>query len=239
LGLVGKKESDLLKKREIGMIGKLVLSISLLVLMICLLGCSGEQKTDVDTSAGIQLFDGKTFTGWEGDLNWFRIEDGAIVAGSLEKEIPHNLFLCTTKEYGDFELKVEAILIGEGDNAGIQFRSRRIPGEAEVSGYQADMAGEGNDYAMIWGSLYDESRRRKMLVTSNEEELLKVYRPKDWNEIVIKCQNNHIEIWVNSYKTVDYTEDDESIEKKGIIGLQIHGGAPAEAWYRNITIREL
>ena len=35
-----------------------------------------------------QLFDGKTFAGWEGNLEVFRIEDGAIVGGSLEQEIP-------------------------------------------------------------------------------------------------------------------------------------------------------
>jgi hypothetical protein len=221
------------------MIGKLILNISLIPLIIGLLSCSGEQKADVDKNAAVQLFDGKTFTGWEGDLNWFRIEDGAIVAGSMEKDIPTNLFLCTTIEFDDFELKLEAKLIGKGDNAGVQFRSRRVPGETEVSGYQADMAGDGEDYSMIWGSLYDESRRRKMLVTGNEEEVLKVYKPGDWNELVIKCQNNHIQIWVNGYQTVDYFEEDGSIAKKGIIGLQIHGGAPAEAWYRNITIREI
>jgi hypothetical protein len=44
---------------------------------------------------------------------------------------------------------------------------------------------------------------------------------------------------VNGYQTVDYFEEDDSIEKTGIIGLQIHGGAPAEAWYRNITLKKL
>jgi hypothetical protein len=39
--------------------------------------------------------------------------------------------------------------------------------------------------------------------------------------------------------TVDYTEPESSIEQKGVIGLQIHGGPPSEAWYRNIRIRVL
>ena len=219
------------------MIVKLILNISFVSLAFWVLGCSGEQKTDSDST--VSLFDGKSFAGWEGDLNWFRIEDGAIVAGSLEREIPHNLFLCTTKVYGDFELKVEAKLVGAGDNGGVQFRSRRLTGDTEVSGYQADMGGPIGNFDVVWGSLYDESRRRKMLVTANVEEVLKVYRPKDWNEIVVKCQNSHIQIWVNGYQSVDYTEDDDSIEKKGIIGFQIHSGAPAEAWYRNITLTKL
>jgi len=215
---------------------KLILNISLVFLVFWMSGCSGEQKT---ADAAKPLFDGESFSGWEGDMNWFRIEDGAIVAGSLEKEIPHNMFLCTTKEYGDFELKLEIKLIGLGDNSGIQFRSRRIPGGPEVSGYQADAGGPIGDFGVVWGSLYDEARRNKMLVTANEEEIVKVVRPNDWNEMVLKCKGDHIQVWVNGYQSVDYTEDDDSIEKKGIIGFQLHAGAPTEAWYRNITLTEL
>ena len=219
------------------MIIRLIVNISLISLAFWLLGCSGEQKTDTDTA--VSIFDGKSFAGWEGDLNWFRIEDGSIVAGSLEKEIPHNMFLCTTKEFDDFELKVEAKLVGPGDNSGIQFRSRRVPGTTEVSGYQADMGGPIGDFGVVWGSLYDEARRNKMLVIANQEEIKKAYRSNDWNEMVLKCKNNHIQVWVNGYQSVDYTEDDESIAKKGIIGFQIHAGAPTEVWLRNITLTEL
>ena len=191
------------------------------------------------TSDEVSLFDGKTFAGWEGNLDMFRIEDGAIVAGTLEKEIPFNVFLCTTKEYRNFELRLEAKLTGEDANAGIQFRSRRIPNDNEVSGYQADMGGESGEYSTVWGSLYDESRRNTMLAIADEVELTKVLRPDGWNEYVIRCEGNRIQLWINGYQTVDYTEQDEEIPSAGIIGLQIHGGPPSEAWYKNIRIEEL
>jgi len=219
------------------MLVKLIKNILLVSLVFCVLSCSGEHKTK--TNATVSLFDGKSLAGWEGDLNWFRVEDGSIVAGSLEKDIPQNMFLCTTKEYGDFELRLEIKLVGPGDNSGIQFRSHRIPGGPEVSGYQADAGGPIGDFGVVWGSLYDEARRNKMLVTANQAEIIKAYRPHDWNKMVVKCQNNHIQIWVNGYQSVDYTEEDETIEKKGIIGFQIHGGVPTEAWFRNITLTEL
>jgi len=146
---------------------KSILKISLVSLAFCMLSCSGEQQPE--TGAAVSLFDGNSFAGWEGDLSWFRIKEGAIVAGSLEKEIPHNLFLCTKMEYGDFELKVEAKLVGPGDNSGIQFRSRRIAGDNEVSGYQADMGGPIGDFGVVWGSLYDESRRNRMLAESGTD----------------------------------------------------------------------
>ena len=114
-------------------------------------GCSSDKKSD--TKASVSLFDGKSLDGWEGDLNWFRVEEGAIVAGSLEKKIPQNLFLCTTKEYCDFELKVQAKLIGPGDNSGIQFRSQRVAGDTEGSGYQADMGGPNGHCGVVVGRI--------------------------------------------------------------------------------------
>ena len=216
---------------------KVIKNISLLFLIVCMLGCSLLKKGG--DGAAVSLFDGKTLTGWDGDRNWFRVEDGCIVAGSLEKEIPHNMFLCTTKEYDDFELKLEIKIMGPGDNSGIQFRSRRIPGGPEVSGYQADAGGPIGDFGVVWGSLYDEARRNRMLVTANQEEIVKVYRQNEWNEMVVKCQGNHIQIWLNGYQTVDYTEEDDTIPKKGIIGFQLHAGAPTEVRYRNIKLTEL
>jgi hypothetical protein len=44
---------------------------------------------------------------------------------------------------------------------------------------------------------------------------------------------------VNGLQTVDYTEKEADIAKTGRLALQIHGGAPAEASYRNIRIKTL
>jgi 3-keto-disaccharide hydrolase/HEAT repeats len=184
-----------------------------------------------DSSGWVRLFDGETFAGWEGNMDWFRIEDGAVVAGSLEKRIPNNEFLCTTKEYADFELRLQVKLLGDGANAGIQIRSQRVPNHHEVSGYQADM-GEG-----YWGALYDESRRNKILTAPDPEVMAKVLNAGDWNDYVIRCVGKRVQLWINGFRTVDYTEADDTIAATGIIGLQIHGGAPSEAWYRHMVLR--
>jgi hypothetical protein len=183
------------------------------------------------------IFDGKSLAGWEGNKGIFRVDSGAIVAGSLREKIAHNEFLCTTKEYGDFELRLKARLVGEGKNAGVQFRSARIPNHFEVSGYQCDMGlMQGKS---IWGSLYDESRRRKFLAEGNAEKLADLVKADDWNDLVIRCEGPRVQIWVNGLATVDYTEPDPSVARRGVIGLQIHGGPPAEAAYKEIRIREL
>ena len=185
----------------------------------------------------VSLFDGKTLAGWEGKKEIFSVREGAIVAGSLKSSIANNEFLCTTKSYGDFELRLQAKLVGPGNNAGIQFRSRRIPNHHEVIGYQCDMGAWKP--GVIWGALYDESRRRKMLAEGEQAEIVKVLKKNDWNDLVIHCQGNRIQIWLNGYRTVDYREKEAKIATKGIIGLQIHGGKPSMASYRKIRIKPL
>ena len=171
-------------------------------------------------------------------MKWFRIEDGAIIAGSHRQTIPNNEFLCTTKTYGDFELRLQARLIGKAyRNAGIQFRSKRIPNHHEVIGYQCDMGvmGENN----IWGWLYDESRRRKFLVEAPQKPVIDHFRKDDWNDVVIRCEGKQIQIWINGISTVKYSEEDSGIARSGVIGLQVHGGPAQEASYRHIRIRTL
>jgi hypothetical protein len=184
----------------------------------------------------VPLFNGKDFTGWEGDtVKTWRIEEGVIVGGSLEAVVPRNEFLCTTKTYGDFELKVVFKLTGDKAkaNAGVQFRTKRIPKDHEVSGYQADV-GQG-----YWGALYDESRRNKVLAGPKPEDVAKVVKVGDWNEYVIRCEGPRIRLWLNGTQTVDYTEPDDKIDRTGVIGLQVHGGAKAKVYYKSVTIQEL
>jgi hypothetical protein len=191
-------------------------------------------------AAPVSIFDGKTFDGWEGDTEkTWHIQDGAFVGGTLNEKGPHNEFLATKKSYANFELRLKFKLIGtEGFiNGGVQFRSVREPKDAknpwEMIGYQADM---GDGY---YGSLYDESRRKKSLAGPEKELMDKTLKKDDWNDYRIRCEGRHIQLWINGVQTVDYTEPDESIEQKGLIALQIHGGGKAEAWYKDIVIEEL
>ncbi len=182
-----------------------------------------------------KLFDGKSLTGWEGDAKTWRVENGAIVGGSLETAVPRNEFLCTLKTYGDFELKVKFKLLGDkkSANGGVQFRTKRIPKHHEVSGFQADI---GQHY---WGALYDESRRKKVLAQPEPKLLDKIVKHDDWNDYKIRAEGPRIRLWLNDALTVDYVEKDDKIERTGIIGLQIHGGGKAKVYYKDITIVEL
>ena len=208
---------------------KLAPSLSVIFLALSLVTAGAYQR------GAKRLFDGKSLKGWEGNLSLFRIEDGAITGGSLKESLDHNEFLCTTEDYDDFELRLKVKLIGDPAkaNAGIQIRSRRIPNHHEVIGYQADM---GQHY---WGALYDESRRRKILAGPNLDELNKVLKRDDWNDYVIRAEGKRVRLSINGFQTADYTEADDGVEQRGRICLQIHGGPPSEAWYKQITIEPL
>ena len=186
----------------------------------------------------VSLFDGKSFKGWEGDTeNSWRIEDGTIVAGSHDKPAPRNEFLTTTKRFENFDLSLKFKITGDKHiNAGVQFRTERIPDHHEVIGYQADI-GEG-----YWGALYDESRRRKILAKPDQETAAKARAAvaKDgWNTYRILAKGKHIQLWLNGIKTVDYTEKDPGIPTDGVIAIQIHGKMQALIAYKDITIKEL
>jgi len=201
------------------------------VTLLALPCASGDDKSSED--GFVSLFDGKTLEGWDGEASQFRVEEKSIIGGSTKAAIPHNFFLSTKEEFADFELRLQFRLIGDATNAGVQLRSKRISDHHEMIGYQADLG------AGYWGALYDESRRNKVLIAPKKDELAKVLKLGEWNDYRILCEGPHIQLWINDFQTVDYTESDEKIEQSGLIAVQIHGGPAGEAQYRNIRIRKI
>ena len=190
-------------------------------------------------AAELKLSDGRTFDGWVGDTNkTWRMEDGAFVGGTLERKVPQNEFLRTTRSFTNFVLKVKFKLVGtHADgfiNGGVQIRSEpaKTPPN-EMVGYQCDM-GEG-----WWGALYDESRRNKVLIKPDPKAVEKALKKNDWNQYVIRCEGKRIRTSINGVEMIDYTEADDSLPQFGLIGLQVHGGGPAVASYKDVVVEIL
>ena len=211
------------------------LTLGIVCLIMVVAGCqSAESSQTVHVpSDTLSLFNGISFEGWEGVNEYFRIEDQAIVAGTMQKPVPQNEFLCTERRFSDFKLSLETRTIGKQTNAGIQFHTERIPGDNEVVGYQADI---GVGY---WGGLYDESRRNKMLATADPDLIEEIIEEGAWVRYELLAEGSQIAIWLNGHQTISYAEADEAIPLEGHICLQIHSGPPGEQWYRSITLEEL
>ncbi len=203
------------------------LAVHLLVLLV---------TASLSHAAPVPLFDGKTLDGWEGETTkvW-RVHDGVIVGGSMDGN-PRNEFLAAKKSYRNFVLRLEYKLVGTSGfiNGGVQIRSQRTKKPPnEMRGYQADI---GAGYS---GSLYDESRRNKVLLHADKALIEKLEKPGDWNVYEVRCEGPRIRLTLNGTQTVDFTEKDAGMEPDGLIALQIHGAAKAEISFRAITIEEL
>ncbi len=82
-----------------------------------------------DHNGWVQIFDGKTLTGWDGPSEVWSVEDGSIV-GKSSDEHPSgttNIIWRAGGEIGNFKLKLEMKLDGAGANGGIQYRSANVP----------------------------------------------------------------------------------------------------------------
>lgn len=177
------------------------------------------------------MFNGKDLSGWDVDTpGIWTINDG-VVTGK-HNGLKYNDFLRTKKHYRNFVMRLKFRLANGEGNSGIQFRSKPVPGSHEVEGYQADI---GQQY---WGSLYDESRRKKILVQATSESLAGLDKTA-WNEYVITARGNRITLDLNGKRTVDYTEADPAIPQDGFIALQVHSGPKIEVQFKDVTIEEL
>lgn len=217
----------------------------LFVLILCF-SCTPQKKeadqtlaedTQSEKKQAVALFDGETFEGWEGPEDFFRIEDGAIIAGSLTEQIPTNLFMCTEKEFEDFDLSLKVRFQPYSNNGGIQIRTERIPNDHEVIGYQVDVGYAGD--MPVWASIYDESRRNRFVAEADAERIAALLKKDNFNDYRILCKGPSLKVWFNGEQVIDYVEEEEGIARKGKICVQIHGGSPAEASYKDIVIEEL
>jgi ribosome modulation factor len=176
------------------------------------------------------LFNGKNLDGWDGDPRLWKAQDGMIVGSTEGNPLEYNSFLMTRKSYGNFILKAQAKL--RNHNSGIQFRSEEVPGlRWAVRGYQADMA--ENNY---WGCIYEERGKRGVMVNGWKDKAEKVVKLKDWNDLELLCDGDHINLKVNGLETADLHD---SLKLDGIIALQLHKGPPMQVYFRNMEIKIL
>jgi len=171
----------------------------------------------------LTFFNGRDLTGWTGNTELWRVENGEIV-GSAPQGSKRNEFLRSQLLVSDFELSLQVRLTPNTENSGIQFRSKEIE-EAYVKGYQADI-GKG-----WWGKIYDEHGTRGVLSKVDGDRHIK---PDDWNDYRIIAIGPRLQTWLNGHKVTDI--EDPVGEKRGIIALQIHSGKPLEIRFRNLKL---
>ncbi len=207
--------------------------------------------TKPDKDGFVAIFNGENLDGWQGMSGGWRVEDGIIIGESTPEKpctASHYLYW-NEKEPGDFHLKLTFRLRGEGANSGIQFRSEKRP-DWDTFGYQADM-----DQSLQWtGTLFHHTRgavvrrgydsvidaegRVNEKQFADPAELIKVYKPGDWNDYEVIAQGSEITLKING-KMMCRVDDRHATEAatKGIIALQMHQGPPMKVEFKNIRIK--
>jgi hypothetical protein len=81
-----------------------------------------------DHAGWIQMFDGSTLNGWDGDFNLWKVVNGAIFAESTCEHPTGTVYLIWKGgEAADFEMKLEMKGEGAQINSGVQYRGAILP----------------------------------------------------------------------------------------------------------------
>ncbi|MCS7047206.1 MAG: DUF1080 domain-containing protein [Gemmataceae bacterium] len=184
-------------------------------------------------AGGESAFIDKSLNGWEGLIEkyWrWDTEHNALVGSTKPDGLKFNTFLCSKRQYADFELSFQ-VKMTKGGNSGIQIRSHvHDKTKFAVTGPQCDI---GQQY---WGSLYGENFGG-MMKAAPADLVKKIVKEDDWNHYYIRAEGKHITIKINDTVTVD--GDFPKAPAAGIIAFQLHSGGPMEVVFKNIQFKEL
>jgi hypothetical protein len=205
-------------------------------------GFTQPDPIDFNDHAGWRsMFDGATLKNWDGSVDVWRVENGAIVGeSSPEKPSGTTYIIWTGGEPRNFELKAEIKLDGEGANSGIQYRSARVEAAQvkggptpdpkfakwNVKGYQADF-----DYANRYsGQLYEQGTPRgiiawrgqivrteqgkhpRLLSTVGDSDALKAFiKVGDWNQMHVIARGSEMIHMINGHVMSIFIDDDPTM----------------------------
>ncbi|NQZ60114.1 MAG: DUF1080 domain-containing protein [Lentisphaeraceae bacterium] len=217
--------------------------LSLLLFISITMSCA--QTAD---NKWVDLFDGKSLKGWTEKTkeNSFHVENGVINGTSISGK--GTTFLCSNKEFTDFELQFETKIIDSALNSGVQIRSKTKAAkgkqkygavygpQVEVSARNSDRNNSGNIYGQAWKS---------WVTPVDSRNFHKHFKVDDWNHFRVLAVGNKITTWINGQEiiTTIVPAERHSSNASGFIGLQVHGikagTGPFQACWRNIKINEI
>ena len=214
-----------------------LLKLPLLIALLAVTSFSGTSTAQESPEGFTALFDGKSLDGW-GQKNGtatFEVVDGTIKGMTAVKS--PNSFMCTNKEYGNFELQFE-VKCDPPLNSGVQIRSASKADykNGRVHGPQVEIAGNTS----VSGFIFSEGTGRKWISKTRTEH--KHYKKDEWNKYRIVAQGHRVQTWING-EAVEDVEIPEVESLSGFIGLQVHAigkdKGPFKVQWKNIYIKEL
>lgn len=208
--------------------------------------CARAQEAEFQS-----LFNGKDLQGWEGEDSLWSVVDGTVV-GQTTKEAPikANTFLIWQGgEIGDFELRCKVRF--NGVNSGVQYRSAKVDESGfALRGYQADLHPRPDYMGMLYGErtgrgIIASGGKRVVIADKGKPQVTARLVPLEnpdatqWNELRVVAVGNRMIHQVNGTTVVDVTDNSPKALSTGLLGLQLHQGAPMKVEFRDLRLRKL
>lgn len=196
------------------------------------------------------IFNGKDLSGWDGNPELWKVENGEIVGNTTGPEqLAYNQFLIWRGgKVKNFELKAK--IRQKGNNTGIQYRSSENTDKKwSVRGYQCDIHPNAPYRAMM----YEEGGRgivsqngQSVVIDPSGVKWLATERDPveadiaEWHEYTIIAKGNHLVHQIDGKTTMELTDFEEAKRSlEGLIAFQIHRGPAMEVHIKDVVLKEL
>jgi len=245
---------------------KVIVSTCIVAAILAGNGCTADISS-ADNKDWTPLFNGIDLEGWivkcnpaDSNKQFWRVEDGAILADSMGVAKHDYVWLLTNRQYGDFilRLRFQAFRDSPG-NSGIQLRSRYDDQANWLDGPQMDIHPPGPwRTGMIWDEtrdvnrwLYPDVPKGKWVDPSMANSNLVFYfsdTEPGWNELEITAFGTRLTARLNGVEIMDYDGTgvlDDEIHKArrvgmvGHIALQIHRNDELKIRFKDIYVKDL
>lgn len=165
---------------------------------------------------------------------WSFTDDG-VLRGVHSKSQKQDGLVISTEDYDNFIARVTYRM--HGGNSGLYFRAEETAAPWVLRGFQNEIANGGKDSA-LWhtaGIVDGKMIPGRGWVVSNDEFVEKVRNTDDqWNTTCTAAYGDRLVQILNGFCTSDIV--DEECEKTGRLGLQMHGGADCEMFFKDFEV---
>jgi hypothetical protein len=236
----------------------LLTAVAVLLLGICCTASPADRPLNQAPEGFTNLFQGNDLSGWRGrQQDYSPYEEAKLSKEQLaakqqawnadmakhwrvdqaKGEIVsdgHGVYLTTEKDYGDFEVYVDWLMVNHNGDSGIYLR-----GYPQVQIWDPDnpavaQLGAPKGSGALWNNNNDNPGKWPLVKADNPVG--------QWNTFRIKMLGSRVWVWFNGKLTVDgqildnYFDRSKPVLPRGPIELQTHG---SEIRFRNIYIREI
>jgi len=196
------------------------------------------------------LFNGKDLTGWDGNPELWKVENGEIVGTTTGPEqLAYNQFLIWRGgKVKNFELRAK--IKQAGNNTGIQYRSAENADKKwSIRGYQCDIHPNAPYRAMMYEEggrgIVSQNGQSVVIDPSGVKWLAAEHEPvnadiAEWHEYTVIAKGNHLVHQIDGKTTMELTDFEEAKRSlEGIVAFQIHRGPAMKVQIKDVMLKEL